>query len=176
MEVISERNCRFELMRRGKSRESYDPGNTSEAAKSNILSLEKKNSEQHREIDLLQLEILSYQESKEEMASLQEEHSSLVQKYKKEKQAHRKKIQHLQQQLDQSSLARRKMEEHILLTGSSEVGVSSESKNLLHQIQEKYSEEVSNLSSEIRVKDKSLQELRTKKIALVRKIGIKLYL
>lgn len=135
---------------------------------SNVNSLEEKNRVLKRKVDLLQLELLNQADFKEKLVSLQESHASLRQEYQQEKGAQKKVVQQLQDQLDTASLAQRRTEEQLLLTGSiSEAGLVQESKSLLDSIQAKYSEEVSNLTTENRVKDKTLQEMREKRITLV---------
>lgn len=131
--------------------------------KFHVHSLENRNTTLQKQIDSMEVQIIGSRDLKEQLASLQEERSSLSDQYKKEQVSHKKAIQQLQQQLDEASLARRKMEEQLLLTGSPD-----SSKSLLEEIQSKYGKDISSLTVEIRVKDKSLQEARTRRISLVR--------
>ena len=86
-----------------------------------------------------------------------------------ERQAHKASTQQLQEQLDEASIARRKVEEQLQFNvGGPGKG---ESEGVLEEIQSKYAEEVGNLTSEIRVKDKTLQDMRARRITLVSSVG-----
>lgn len=140
-----------------------------ESILSHLHSLENKNRELQRQLDSMELQLLTHKSLEETLSALQESYASLSEKYQQERETHKESTQQLQLQLDEASLARRQTEEQLLLTGSaSESGVLKESQSLLEDIQAKYSDEVSNLVSEIRVKDKTLQETRNERIALVR--------
>lgn len=173
--------CRFELHRKRKQTsaieiredERAEPSRMMAQEKTSIIahmhSLEGKNTELRRELDSLQLQVLKQKELKEELSSLQRAHASLSQKYHEERGTNKRMAKQLQDQLDETSLAKRKTEEQLLLSGTaSESAASTETKSLLDGIQAKYSEEVSQLTSDNRVKDKTLQEMRGKRITLVR--------
>lgn len=136
-----------------------------------VHTLEDKNKELRRQLDTMQLQVINHKEIKDKLSALQESYLSLDEKYQEERVSNKKAIHQLQDRLDKVSLARRRTEEQLLLTGSSSSGVR-ETKSLLDAIQEKYSEEVSNLKSENRVKDKTLLDMRTKRITLVSSILI----
>lgn len=136
---------------------------------SHMHSLEDRNRELRREMDSLQLQVLKQEELREKLASLQKSHSSLSEKYQEERGANKRMIKQLQDRLDKVQLDKRKTEEQLLLSGAAsfESGMSKETKSLLDGIQAKYSEEVSQLVSENRIKDKTLQDMRARRIALV---------
>ena len=139
---------------------------TNDSVMSHMRSLEDKNRELRRDMDNLQLEIFKQQDLREKLAALQKSHSALSEKHQEERAANKRMIKQLQDRLDDALLAKRKSEEQLLLSGaaSSESGVT---KSLLDDIQAKYSEEVSHLVSESRSKDKTLQEMRGRRVALV---------
>lgn len=174
---------RFELHRKRRPTPSATAAQISEEAEradimdrekktsmvSHLHSLEDKNRELRRVVDSLQLQILEQQELREKLASLQKSHASLSEKYQEERGTNKRMIKQLQNRLDEAQLAKRKTEEQLLLSraASSESGVPKETESLLDDIQAKYSEEVSQLLSENRIKDKTLQEMRGRRIALV---------
>ena len=136
---------------------------------SHVSTPENRNGELQKQVDSLQLQLLNHQALKENLSALQDSYTSLSDKHEQERLAHKSLTQRLQQQLDEAALARRKAEEQLRLTGDgSQSGVLSESKGVLEEIQAKYTDEVSNLTSEIRVKNKTLQDMRAKRITLVR--------
>ena len=146
------------------------PQETKKRMLTHVHSLESVNSELQRQVDSLQLQLLNHQALKEKLSALQDSYTSLSDKHEQERLAHKTLAQRLQRELDEASLARRKTEEQLRLTGEgAEPGRLKESKSVLEEIQAKYSDEVSNLTSEIRVKNKTLQEMRSKKISLVSK-------
>ena len=132
--------------------------------RSHIHKLEKNNSDLYQDMDYLKLQLLSQQELKGRLFWLQKEYSVLDMKYQSDQSAHTSAMQHLQEQLDKTSLIQRKTEDQLLVMKSSEM---KGPKTVLDQIQEKYTEEVTNLTSELRVKDRSLQEMRNDRIELV---------
>jgi chromosome segregation ATPase len=182
--------CRYELHRRRKSKpatvttiaevteganadkKSDKEENTSMI--SHMHTLQQKNSELRKDMDALQLQMLRQQDVKEKLVSLQKSHASLNEKYEEEKGTNKKMIKQLQERLDDALLAKRKSEEQLLLTtgdASPATGVAKDTKSVLDDIQAKYSEEVSQLVSENRTKDKTLQEMRKRRIALVSSEG-----
>ena len=181
------KNCRFELRLKSKvtggdesQRRNVEKGEESaprlqepkemtrqESILAHMHRLEAKNKELQRQLDSIQLQLMGHQDLKKQLSSLQDTHTTLSDKYKEEHTANKKVVQDLQLRLDEAALAKRKAEEQLLLTGSTPAADARKSQGLLEEIQEKYSEEVANLTSEIRVKDKTLQEMRTKRIYLV---------
>ena len=179
-------NCHYELIHTGKlpirqtqstqpRRERKDSVSSScdqmkyDEIKSHIHFLERKNTELQKQTDSMTLLTLGHEDLQERITFFQDELSFITRKYQKEQVAHKESVQHLQQQLDEASLVKRKLEEQIiLLSQSSKSETSRESKKILENMQAKYSKEVNNLSSEIIVKEKSLQEMKTKEVALVR--------
>lgn len=161
--VDKERKMEPEIFRKTSASEQ-------ETIQSHVHQLEKKNSELNRELDSLRFQLLSHQELKDRLSSLQNNYSELDDKCQEEQSSHKKVVQHLQEELDKMSLVRRKMKEHLSVL--KETSLETNSKTLLEKIQEQYVEEVGNLTSELRVKDRSLQEMRNKRIALVRFIDL----
>lgn len=144
------------------------PQETKKCMLTHVQSLENVNSELQRKVDSLQLQLLNHQALKEKLSALQDSYTSLSDKHEQERLAHKTLTQQLQRELDEASLARRKAEEQLQLTGEgAEPGRLKESKSVLEEIQAKYTDQVSSLTSEIRVKDKTLQDMRSKRIALV---------
>ena len=134
-----------------------------------IHQLEKNNSELCKDLDYLKLQLLNHQELKGQLSQLQKEHSNLDKKYHEEQSGHKKTVQHLEEQLDNVVLTRRKIEEDlVVLKATAEAaGATIQTTTLLEQIQEKYTKEMSSLTSELRVKDRSLREMRKKRADLV---------
>ncbi len=142
--------------------------NRHESLLAHMHSLEAKNKEMQKQVDSTQLQLLGHQELKKELSSLQDSHTALSDKYQKERTTSKEAIQQLQLKLDEASLAKRKAEEQLLLAGSASAAADvKETQRLLDDIQEKYSEEVANMTSEIHVKDKTLQEMRMKRLNMV---------
>lgn len=140
-----------------------------ETIKTHIQQLEKNNLELYKDLDHLKLQLLSHQELKGQLSHMQKEHSMLDKKYQKEQSAHKRIVQHLQEQLDNTSLLRRKTEERLLVHKETRAGdaMATQTTVLLEQIQEKYTKDVSSLTRELRLKGRSLWEMRKKETALV---------
>lgn len=183
------KNHRFELRRKRRSTAEREPlrkerdgssaeerlsggdgagGGQRQSIIAHMHALEDKNKELRKQLDTMQLQVINHKEIKDKLSTLQESYLSLDEKYQEERVKNKKAIQQLQDRLDKVSLARRRTEEQLLLTGSA--SDERETKSLLDDIQAKYSEEVSNLKSENRVKDKTLLDMRAKRIALVSSI------
>jgi len=137
-------------------------------------SLQKQNADLLSDISSLKLNLQKKQDLELQLEDLQRESSSLAEKYQGSQDALRRKTHSLQEKLDEALMEQRKLEEQVLVlrevsTGREVSGLEeASSKSVLEQIQHKYSEEVNSLTGELRVKDKSLTEMRNKKIALVR--------
>ena len=105
------------------------------------------------------------------MTSLHNANLSLSKELKQQQEGYQSRVHTLQQKVDELTLGNRKLEDQLHVSTSAGVGGPDQS-DLLDQIQAKYSQEMSNLTRELRAKEKSLQELRTKRSALVRRIDI----
>lgn len=140
-----------------------------------VHSLHKNNSELQKQLEWMQLELLNHQGLKEKLTALQDSYTSLSDKHEQLRTTHKTQTQQLQQQVDEETLARRRVEEQLSLAVGVGSDISSESRttvlkksqSLLEEIQAKYSDELSRLNSEIRVKDKTLQDMRNKRFDLV---------
>ena len=183
MELVSKhtqlKNHRFELRQKRRPTAEREPvkmerngerlsgalDGQSQSIIAHMHALEDKNKGLRKQLDTMQLQVMNHKEIKEKLSTLQESYLSLDEKYQEEHVNNKKAIQQLQDRLDKVSLARRRTEEQLLLTGSS--SGERDTKGLLDDIQAKYSDEVSNLKSENRVKEKTLLDMRAKRIALV---------
>ncbi len=108
---------------------------------------------------------------------------SLKGNYQEKQKALRVEAQRLQEKLDEALLGQRKLEEEVLVLREESASLemsgaeAAQSKSALGTIQLKYSVEVSDLTAEIKVKDRSLSEMRSKRIAMVRKtVALHLYM
>ena len=129
------------------------------------LMQEKKLLQQ--QLDSVRLHLQQYQELEHKMSSLHNANLSLSKELKQQQQGYQSRVQTLQQKVDELTLSNRKLEDQLHVSASAGVGGSDQS-DLLDQIQARYSQETSSLTHELRAKEKSLQELRMKRSALVR--------
>ena len=187
-ELVSKqpKNCHFELRLKPTAAKAERKKSSAETGKEDTMrppqakqmdrqesilahmhSLETKNKELQQLNDSLQLQLIDHQDLKKELSSLQDSHTALTEQHQQACAANKKAVQQFQQKLDEASLAKRKAEEQLLLTGSASITGAKDTQGLLDDIQKKYSEEVANLTSDIRVKDKTLQEMRTKRLIMV---------
>ena len=136
-----------------------------------IQTLVQENTLLRQQLDSMQLHLQQYQELEHKMTSLHNANLSLSKELKQQQEGYQSRVHTLQQKVDELTLGNRKLEDQLHVSTSAGVGGPDQS-DLLDQIQAKYSQEMSNLTRELRAKEKSLQELRTKRSALVRRIDI----
>ncbi len=105
-----------------------------------------------------------------QLESLRKENSSLKGNYQEKQKAHKVEAQRLQEKLDEALLGQRKLEEEVLVLREESPSLemsgaeAAQSKSALETIQLKYSEEVSDLTAEIKANDRSLSEMRSKRL------------
>ena len=141
--------------------------------RAHIQSLERQNTDLHRDVDSLKVKLMKHNDLQDQLLELHKQNTMLKEKYQDKQTAYKKDVQHLQEKLDEASLAQRKLEEQILVLKEMSLALeasgveAAQSKSVLEQIQQKYGEEVKNLTGELRVKDRNLQETRSKRITMV---------
>jgi len=133
-----------------------------------IQMLEQENLHLQQQLDSTRLDLQQHQELEHKMSSLHDAHLSLLNELQRQEKSHQLKVHTLQQKLDELTLSNRKLEDKLHMSTSGEKGEGNQS-NLLDEIQAKYSQEVSELTGKLREKERILQELRTKRSAMVRK-------
>ena len=139
-----------------------------------LESSQNKNADLSREPGSLKPNLQTKQDFQQQLEDLHREKSLLAEKYQYSQGDFKRKTRSLQEKLDESLMEQRKLEEQILVLREASTSLEASgleeaaSKSALEQIQQKYSEEVSNLTGELRVKDKNLTEMRNKRMTLVR--------
>ena len=141
----------------------------SPALLTHIQALEQDNFLLRQQLDSAHLNLQQYQELEHKMSSLHNAHLSLLNELQRQEQSCQLKVYTLQQKVDELTLSNRKLEDQLhVSTTSAEEGEGNWT-NLLDEIQARYSQEVSELTGKLREKERILQEMRTRKSAMVRK-------
>ena len=137
-----------------------------------IESLEKDKSVLELQLDSLSLQQQNQDKLENKVTSLSQENASLTSELQTQQKANNNVVHAIQQQMDELTLANRKLEDMMVVLNSAGNSPDNfdqtESRMMLEKIQTRYSDEVSNLMYDLREKEKALQETRTKKASMVR--------